>query len=46
MPVLGRIPEPGGVANVIVFSAADDSRYLTGAEFIIDSGDGASVLSG
>lgn len=45
MSVLGRIAEPADVANVIVFLAADESRYLTGAEFVVDGGGGASVLS-
>jgi NAD(P)-dependent dehydrogenase (short-subunit alcohol dehydrogenase family) len=45
MSVLGRLAEPEDVANVIVFLAADESRYLTGAEFVIDGGGGASVLS-
>ena len=45
MSVLGRLAEPADVANVIVFLAADESSYLTGAEFVIDGGGGASVLS-
>jgi len=45
MSVLGRLAEPDDVANVIVFLAADESRYLTGAEFVVDGGGGASVLS-
>jgi len=45
MSALGRLAEPDDVANVIVFLAADESRYLTGAEFVIDGGGGASVLS-
>jgi len=45
MSVLGRLAEPDDVANVIVFLAADESSYLTGAEFVIDGGGGASVLS-
>jgi len=45
MSVLGRLAEPEDVANVIVFLAADESRYLTGAEFVVDGGGGASVLS-
>jgi NAD(P)-dependent dehydrogenase (short-subunit alcohol dehydrogenase family) len=43
--VLGRLAEPEDAANVIVFLAADESRYLTGAEFVVDGGGGASVLS-
>ena len=45
MSVLGRLAEPEDVANVIVFLAADESSYLTGAEFVVDGGGGASVLS-
>ena len=45
MSVLGRLADPADVANVIVFLAADESRYLTGAEFVVDGGGGASVLS-
>ena len=45
MSVLGRLAEPEDVANVIVFLAADESRYLTGAEFVVDGGGGTSVLS-
>jgi NAD(P)-dependent dehydrogenase (short-subunit alcohol dehydrogenase family) len=45
MSVLGRLAEPEDVANVIVFLAADESRYLTGAEFVIDGGGGTSVLA-
>jgi NAD(P)-dependent dehydrogenase (short-subunit alcohol dehydrogenase family) len=45
MSVLGRLAEPEDVANVVVFLAADESRYLTGAEFVIDGGGGASIVS-
>lgn len=45
MSVLGRLAEPEDVANVIVFLAADESRYLTGAEFVVDGGGGTSILS-
>ena len=45
MSVLGRLAEPEDVANVIVFLAADESRYLTGAEFVVDGGGGTSVLA-
>jgi NAD(P)-dependent dehydrogenase (short-subunit alcohol dehydrogenase family) len=45
MSVLGRLAEPEDVANVIVFLAADESRYLTGAEFVLDGGGGASILA-
>ncbi len=45
MSELGRLAEPEDVANVIVFLAADESHYLTGAEFVVDGGGGASILS-
>ncbi len=45
MSVLGRMAEPEDVANVIVFLASDESSYLTGAEFVVDGGGGASVLA-
>ena len=45
MSVLGRLAEPEDVANVIVFLAADESCYLTGAEFVVDGGGGASIVS-
>lgn len=44
MVPLGRLAEPEDVANVIVFLAADESSYLTGAEFVIDGG-GTSIIS-
>lgn len=45
LSVLGRLAEPEDVASVVVFLADDDSRYLTGAEFVIDGGGGSSILS-
>jgi NAD(P)-dependent dehydrogenase (short-subunit alcohol dehydrogenase family) len=45
MSVLGRIAEPEDVANVVVFLADEDSRYLTGGEFVIDGGGGSSILA-
>jgi len=44
MVPLGRLAEPEDVANVIVFLAADESSYLTGAEFVVDGG-GTSIIS-
>ncbi|UOE18623.1 glucose 1-dehydrogenase [Thermobifida halotolerans] len=35
---LGRAAEPGDVAPLVVFLAADDSAYCTGAEFVVDGG--------
>jgi len=45
MSVLGRLAEPEDIANVIVFLAADESRYLTGSELVVDGGGGASILA-
>jgi len=45
MTVLGRLAEPEDVANVIVFLAADESRYLTGGELVVDGGGGTSILA-
>jgi len=44
MVPLGRLAEPEDVANMIVFLAADESSYLTGAEFVVDGG-GTSIIS-
>ena len=35
---LGRIGEAGEVADMIVYLASDESRFVTGAEFVIDGG--------
>jgi NAD(P)-dependent dehydrogenase (short-subunit alcohol dehydrogenase family) len=40
---LGRVPmgmlgEPEDVANLILFLASDESRYMTGAALVIDGG--------
>ena len=34
----GRIGEPEEVANVVLMLASDESRFTTGAEFVIDGG--------
>jgi NAD(P)-dependent dehydrogenase (short-subunit alcohol dehydrogenase family) len=35
---LGRLGEPGEVADMCVYLLSDESRFVTGAEFIIDGG--------
>jgi 3alpha(or 20beta)-hydroxysteroid dehydrogenase len=35
---MGKSAPPEDVAAVVLFLASDDSRYCTGAEFIVDGG--------
>ncbi|MEX1080312.1 MAG: glucose 1-dehydrogenase [Homoserinimonas sp.] len=35
---MGRLGEPGEVANVIAFLASDESSFMTGSEVVVDGG--------
>ena len=39
---MGHMGDPADIANMIVFLASDESRYVTGAEFVVDGGMTAS----
>lgn len=41
---LDRIGEPEDVANMILYLASEESRYVTGGEFVIDGGGSAGVV--
>ena len=35
---LGRLGEPDDIAWGVVYLASDESKYMTGAEFVVDGG--------
>jgi NAD(P)-dependent dehydrogenase (short-subunit alcohol dehydrogenase family) len=37
-PLYGRSADPSEVADLVLFLASDESRYMTGAELLIDAG--------
>lgn len=38
MVPMGRLGEPEDIANMNLFLASDEARYITGAEFVVDGG--------
>ena len=43
---LGRVGEPEDVANTVLFLASEESKYTTGAEFVVDGGGSAGIIVG
>jgi NAD(P)-dependent dehydrogenase (short-subunit alcohol dehydrogenase family) len=41
---LGRMAEPGEIADVVVFAASDRGRFLTGANITMDGGSSPTVV--
>ena len=41
---LGRIGEPSDVADMVLYLASDESKYVTGAEFVVDGGGSAGIV--
>ena len=43
---LGRVGQPAGVSNLVIYLASDDSSFSTGSEFVVDGGCTAGLGQG
>lgn len=41
---LGRIGEPNDVADMVLYLASEESKYVTGAELVVDGGGSAGIV--
>ncbi|WP_104061314.1 glucose 1-dehydrogenase [Arthrobacter sp. 4R501] len=42
---LGRMGHPGEVADLVLYLSSNESSFVTGAEFVIDGGDTAGIVT-
>lgn len=35
---IGRVGEPEGIANAVLFLASDEFKFITGLEMVVDGG--------